>query len=185
MNPLVDAINSAKSTLDIAIFRFDRKEVERAMINAVNRGVQVRALIAYTNRGGEKRLRDLEARLLAAGVTVARTADDLVRYHAKYLIIDGRELFLLAFNFTYLDIEQSRSFGIITTNKSAVEEAAKLFETDMKRQTYTAGLDWLVVSPANARQQLGAFIAAAKKELYLYDPCVSDPAMLRALEVLS
>jgi phosphatidylserine/phosphatidylglycerophosphate/cardiolipin synthase-like enzyme len=182
VNPLVDAINSAKTTLDIAIFRFDRKEVERAMINAVNRGVQVRALIAYTNRGGEKRLRDLEARLLAAGVTVARTADDLVRYHAKYLIIDGRELFLLAFNFTYLDIEQSRSFGIITTNKSVVEEAAKLFETDMKRQTYTAGLDWLVVSPANARQQLAAFIAAAKKELYLYDPCVSDPAMLRALE---
>jgi phosphatidylserine/phosphatidylglycerophosphate/cardiolipin synthase-like enzyme len=182
VNPLVDAINSAKSTLDIAIFRFDRKEVERAMINAVNRGVQVRALIAHTNRGGEKRLRDLEARLLAAGVTVARTADDLVRYHAKYFIVDRRELFLLAFNFTYLDIEQSRSFGVVTTNQSVVEEAAKLFETDMKRQTYAAGLEWLIVSPANARAQLAAFIAGAKKELYLYDPCVSDPAMVRAIE---
>jgi cardiolipin synthase len=182
VNPLVDAINSAKSTVDIAIFRFDRKEIERAMINAVNRGVQVRALIAYTNRGGEKRLRDLEARLLGAGVTVARTADDLVRYHAKYLIIDGRELLLLAFNFTYLDIEQSRSFGLISTDKSAVEEAAKLFEMDMKRQTYTAGLDSLVVSPANARRELAAFIKDAKKELYLYDPCVSDPAMIRALD---
>ena len=182
VNPLVDAINSAKRTVDVAIFRFDRKEVERAMINAINRGVQVRALIAYTNRGGEKRLRDLEARLLAAGVTVARTADDLVRYHAKYLVIDGRELFLLAFNFTYLDIEQSRSFGVVTTNQSVVEEAARLFETDMKRQTYTAGLDWLIVSPANARRELGVFIGEAKKELYLYDPCVSDPAMIRALD---
>jgi cardiolipin synthase len=182
VNPLVDAINSAESTIDIAIFRFDRKEVERAMINAANRGVHVRALIAYTNRGGEKRLRDLEARLLGAGITVARTADDLVRYHAKYLIIDNRELLLLAFNFTYLDIEQSRSFGVITTDKSAVEEAAKLFEMDMKRQTYTAGLDWLIVSPANARRELAAFIKDAKKELYLYDPCVSDPAMIRALD---
>ncbi len=182
VNPLVDAINSAKSTIDIAIFRFDRKEVERAMINAANRGVHVRALIAYTNRGGEKRLRDLEARLLGAGITVARTADDLVRYHAKYLIIDNRELLLLAFNFTYLDIEQSRSFGIITTDKSAVEEAAKLFEMDVKRQTYTAGLDWLIVSPANARSQLVAFIKDAKKVLYIYDPCVSDPAMVRALQ---
>lgn len=182
VNPLVDAINSAKKTVDMAIFRFDRKEVERAMINAVNRGVQVRALIAYTNRGGEKRLRDLEARLLAAGVTVARTADDLVRYHAKYLIIDGRELLLLAFNFTYLDIEQSRSFGVVTDDKKAVEEAAKLFEMDMKRQPYTAGLEWLIVSPANARRELAAFIKDAKKELYLYDPCVSDPAMIRALD---
>jgi phosphatidylserine/phosphatidylglycerophosphate/cardiolipin synthase-like enzyme len=177
----VNAINSAKKTVDIAIFRFDRKEIERALINAVNRGVQVRALIACTNRGGEKRLRDLETRLLAAGVTVARTADDLVRYHAKYLIIDHTELFLLAFNFTYLDIEQSRSFGVITTNSRAVEEASKLFEMDMTRKPYTAGLDWLIVSPANARRELTEFIKGAQKELLIYDPCVSDPAMLRLL----
>jgi len=91
-------------------------------------------------------------------------------------------LFLLAFNFTYLDIEQSRSFGIVTTDKSAVEEAAKLFEMDMKRQTYTAALDWLIVSPANARRELANFIKDAKKALYIYDPCVSDPAMIRALD---
>jgi cardiolipin synthase A/B len=182
VNPLVNAINAAKSTVDIAIFRLDRKELERAMINAVNRGVRVRALIACTNRGGEKRLRDLEARLLEAGVTVARTADDLVRYHGKYLIIDRSELFLLAFNFTYIDIEQSRSFGIITKNESAIEEAARLFEVDMKRQPYTAGLDWLIVSPANARRELAAFLKDAKQELYIYDPCISDPAMIRALE---
>ena len=168
--------------MDIAIFRFDRKEIERALINAVNRGVQVRALIACTNRGGEKRLRDLEARLLEAGVTVARTADDLVRYHGKYLVVDRKELFLLAFNFTYIDIEQSRSFGIITTDKAAVEEASKLFEMDMKRQTYSPGLDWLIISPANARRTLATFIKEAKKELCIYDPNVSDPAMIRALE---
>jgi cardiolipin synthase A/B len=182
VNPLLDALNSAKSTIDIAIFRFDRKEVERALINAVNRGLQVRALIAYTNRGGEKRLRELEARLLAAGVTVARTADDLDRYHAKYFIIDRRELFLLAFNFTYLDIEQSRSFGIVTTDKSAVEEASRLFEMDMRRQPYDARLEWLIVSPTNARRELAAFIKDAKKQLYIYDPCVSDPAMIRVLD---
>jgi len=182
VNPLVNAINSAASTVDIAIFRFDRKEVERALINAVNRGVQVRALIACTNRGGEKRLRDLETRLLGAGVMVARTADDLVRYHAKYVIIDRSELFLLAFNFTYLDIEQSRSFGIITKNKAVVEEISRLFEMDMKRQPYTAGLDWLVVSPTNARAALAKFIKGAKKELYIYDPNISDPEMMRALE---
>jgi phosphatidylserine/phosphatidylglycerophosphate/cardiolipin synthase-like enzyme len=182
VNPLVEAINSAQESVDIAIFRFDRKEIERAMVNAVSRGVHVRALIAFTNHGGEKRLRDLESRLLKAGVTVARTADDLVRYHAKYIVIDRRELYLLAFNFTYLDIEQSRSFGLIIKNKQAVEEAARLFEMDVKRQPYSAGLDWLIVSPANAREVLTPFIAGAKKQLLIYDPCISDPAMIRALE---
>ena len=41
--------------------------------------VKVRALIAHTNSGGEKRLRQLEMRMLQAGVTVTRTADDLAR----------------------------------------------------------------------------------------------------------
>src|ERR1700683_4712534 len=95
--PLVDAINEAKTSVEILVFRFDRLAIEKALVNAVARGVNVRALIAYTNRGGEKGLRALEMRLLGAGVTVARTADDLVRYHAKMMIVDGRVLYLLCF----------------------------------------------------------------------------------------
>lgn len=178
---LIKALQGAKKSIDIAIFRFDRKEIEKVLVDAVHRGVRVRALIAYTNRGGEKSLRDLEARMLKAGITVARTADDLVRYHAKYLIVDARILFVLAFNFTHLDIEQSRSFGVITDNKKAVDEASKLFEMDLRRQPYIAGLNWLVVSPANARLQILEYLKGAKKELLIYDPQISDPAMLRAL----
>jgi phosphatidylserine/phosphatidylglycerophosphate/cardiolipin synthase-like enzyme len=179
--PLVKAINAARSSVQIVIFRFDQREIERALANAVNRGVAVHALIAHTNRAGEENLRRLEMRLLAAGVTVARTADDLARYHGKLMIVDRRELFLMAFNLTHADIERSRSFGIVTRNAALVHEAAKLFEADTKRHTYEPGLDRLVVSPINARKQLAAFIKGAKKELVIYDPKVSDQAMIRIL----
>ncbi|MDP9055598.1 MAG: phospholipase D-like domain-containing protein [Acidobacteriota bacterium] len=180
--PLIKGIDDAKKSVEILIFRFNRSEIEKALAAAVTRGVHVHALIAYTNRGGEQRLRDLEMRLLAAGVSVSRTADDLVRYHGKMMIVDRRVLYLLAFNFTYLDMERSRSFGIITTNKKHVEQAAKLFDADVKRQPYTAGSDTFVVSPVNARRQLSAFIKGAKKELLIYDPEIGDPAILRLLE---
>jgi phosphatidylserine/phosphatidylglycerophosphate/cardiolipin synthase-like enzyme len=180
--PLVEAINSAKSRVEIAIFRFDRGEIEKALANAAARGVFVHALIAYTNRGGERNLRKLEMRLLEAGITVARTADDLVRYHDKYLIIDRKELFVLSFNFTHLDIDHSRCFGLVTIDSKLVAEAVKLFEADTKRQPYQAGLPNFVVSPVNARQQLAAFIKGAKKELLIYDPEISDPAMLKLLD---
>ena len=52
--PLVKGINQAKKSVEIVIFRFDRTELERALANAVNRGVLVHALIAYPNRGGER-----------------------------------------------------------------------------------------------------------------------------------
>jgi cardiolipin synthase len=180
--PLVTAINQAKTSIEILIFRFDRVEIERALVNAVIRGVSVRALIAFTNRGGEKSLRALEMRLLAAGVTVARTDSDLVRYHAKLMVVDGQELFLLSFNFTALDIERSRSFALITDDKAIVKEAITLFDADSKRQPYTPSLDNFVVSPANARAQLSEFIKGAKKQLLIYDPEVADPAILRLLQ---
>jgi cardiolipin synthase A/B len=179
--PLIKGISSARRTIQIVIFRFDQREIERALANAVSRGVAVTALIAHTNRAGEESLRKLELRLLAAGVTVARTADDLVRYHGKWMIVDGEELYLLAFNFTHIDIERSRSFAVITRNRDAVREASRLFECDCARQPYDGGTSGLVTSPVNARQALERFIESARKELVIYDPKVSDPAMLRLL----
>lgn len=185
IQPLVKAINRAKKSVEIVIFRMNRKEIEHAMEQAVTRGVHVHALIAFTNRGGEANLRALELRLLGAGVTVSRTDNDLVRYHGKLMVIDRRQLFLLAFNFTYLDIEHSRSFGIITDNRRHVLEAVKLFEADTERHPYSPASPTFLVSPLNAREQLAAFIKAAKKELLIYDPEVSDPAIIRLLEARS
>ena len=179
--PLIKAIDGAKNTVELLIFRFDRKEIEKALVNAAKRGVFVHTLIASTNRGGENALRQLETRLLAAGVTVARTADDLVRYHGKYMIVDRRELFLMSFNMTYADIERSRSFALILKNPKLMQEAVRLFEADTKRQPYEPAQPGFLVSPVNARKELASFIAGAKKELSIYDPKISDPAMIRLL----
>lgn len=179
--PVVKAIRSARKRIDIFIFRFDRVEVEKALGAAVQRGVQVRALIAHTNRGGEARLRELEQRLLAAGVQVSRTADDLLKYHAKYMVADST-LYLFGFNFTKLDIDKSRSFAIATRDSKAVAEAVKLFEADLTRQTYASAASHLVVSPENSRATLTSFIGGAKKTLAIYDANVKDPAMIKLLK---
>ena len=104
IDPIVRAIRRAKKSIDVLIFRLDVEEVAAALAEAVARGVVVRALTAHTNRGGTKRLRKLEARFLECGVTVSQTADDLVRYHGKMMIVDGRTLHLYGFNFTWLDM---------------------------------------------------------------------------------
>ena len=179
---LVEAINGATKSVEIVIFRFDRREIEAALKAAAARGVFVQALVTYRNRGGEKSLRKLEMRLLEAGVTVARTADDLVRYHDKLLLIDRRRVFLLAFNFTSLDIDHSRSFGLVLEKTPLVDEAARLFEADCMRQPFTSQNDSLVVSPVNARRLLADFIDGTREELVIYDPKITDPQMLRLLE---
>ena len=182
MAPIVKAISGAKKSVEVLIFRFDQREVERAMANAVQRGVAVYALIAHTNRAGEANLRKLELRLLGYGVTVARTADELVRYHGKMMIIDRRDVYVLAFNMTYLDIERSRSFGVVTRNRDVLREAGKLFDADVKRHRYEPESSKFLVSPVNARKELAAFLKGARRQLLIYDPEVSDPMMVGILE---
>lgn len=181
IEPLLEALGRAKHSIRILVFRLDRSEIEKALVAAVERGVNVTALIAYTNKGGEKNLRRFEMRLLERGITVARTANDLVRYHGKMFIIDGEDLHLLAHNFTHLDISLSRSFSVVIQASKIVDEAVRLFECDCKRIPYVAEQDDLVVSPSNAREQLVKFIRHAKHQLLLYEMKVSDDEFVRLL----
>jgi len=182
VSPLLSAIKSAKETIDLAIFRFDHRDLSKALRAAVARGVKVNALVASVNHGGEKSLRKLEMRFLDAGITVARSANQLLRYHDKLIVIDRRTLYVLSFNFTHLDIDRSRGFGVITHNAGWVAEAVKLLQADSKRVPYSSGLDTFVVSPVNARKVLANFLKRAHKQLLIYDPKISDKEMLRILQ---
>ncbi len=178
----MQAIRRAKKSVDIVIFRFDRTELEKALEAAVARGVVVRALVAHTNRGGDKTLRRLELKLLEVGVTVARTASDLVRYHGKMMIVDQATLYVFAFNYTKLDVEKSRSFGAVTRNAGLVKEALSLFNADATRQQYMPSHPRFVVSPESSRRLLSDFIKRAKKQLLIYDDKITDRLILRLLQ---
>ena len=180
--PLLAAIKAAKRSVEIAVFRFDRKDMEIALkAAAAEKSVKVSALIADVNRGGEENLRKLETRFLAVGITVARTSADLLRYHDKFILIDSHTLLMCSFNFTHLDIDHSRGFGIVSKDARWAKEAGKLFRADCMRSPYVAGHDTFVVSPENARKVLGTFLRRAKKQLLIYDPMISDKEMLRIL----
>lgn len=177
---ITDAVRKARRAIDLCIFRFDVEEIARALAGAVQRGVRVRALIAHTNRGGDGHLRKLELRLLADGLTVTRTADDLLRYHAKYMVIDD-VLHVFGFNFTKLDMLKSRSFGVSTRDKKAVASAIRLFEADCSRQRFPASRSNLVVSPETSRDALTRFLRGARRSLAIYDNKLSDPAFMQLL----
>ena len=181
IEPLIDTIAKAQKSIDVMIFRFDLKPMEKELVAARERGVVVRALIAHESSQGDKRLRQLELRMLEKGILVARTGDAFVRYHGKLMIVDREELHVYGFNFTTLDLN-SRSFGIVTRERKAVTEAVRLFEADTLRQEYEPQENGsFVVSPENAREILATFIKRARKQLLIYDPKVTDLQMIRLI----
>jgi len=181
IEPLLNGIGQATTSIEIIIYRLDRLEIEQALAEAAARGVSVHALVTYTNKEDLKEIKKLERRLTERGVQVTRTAEDLVRYHSKVMIVDRRMVFLLTFNFTFLDIHHSRSFGIISENQALVAEAVRLFEADAIGQKRPPAIENFVVSPVNARERLTEFILGAEKQLLIYDGKLSDAQMIKHL----
>ena len=180
--PLLEAIEEASESIDMYIFRLTYPAVEKAIADAIRRGVVVRTLIAHLNGSGEEALRKLESRLLGIGATVSRTDEDLLRYHGKMMIVDRRTLYVLGYNFNRKDIDRSRSLGVATDQPDLVAEGLRLFQADFDRKTYTPALDTFVVSPLNSRVVLLRLIEGAEKQLLIYDSRLSDNLMQRAIE---
>lgn len=183
--PLIEGIRQAQSSIEVIIYRLDRLEIEQALVEAAGRGVHVHALITHTNKEDLKEIKKLERRLEDRGIVVTRTAEDLVRYHTKMMIVDRRQLFLLTFNFTFLDIHHSRSFGVISEDPRLVAEGIRIFEADAFREKRALEIEDFVVSPVNARQRLSEFILGAERQLLIYDGKLSDPQMIKLLENLA
>ena len=182
ITPLLEGINQATDSVEIVIYRLDRLEIEQALVAAAARGVRVHALITYTNKEDLREIKKLEKRLVERKVKVTRTDEDLVRYHSKVMIVDRRQLFLLTFNFTFLDIHHSRSFGIVTEDKHLVAEAVRLFNADVLGKGHKAEAEHFVISPINSRKKLSSFIQGARRQLLIYDGKLSDAKMLKLLE---
>jgi len=180
--PLLQALDSAKRTLDLYVFRLDDRRVSDALERAVRRKVAVRALVAHTRRGGAFALRKLESRLRKIGVDVSRSDNDLQRYHGKMAIIDDRRLLVLGYNFTRRDMEHSRSFGLILEDKRVIAQAREMYEADFKRRAWVPDRGALVISPFNSRAVLARLIQQARRQILIYDKRLSDEMMLRLIE---
>jgi len=84
--PIVAAIKGAKKSVDIVIFRFDPKRSKRRC--GMRRTGRPRARADCVCIVRRAHLRNWRCGFLGRwGITVARTANDLVRYHDKLMLI--------------------------------------------------------------------------------------------------
>jgi cardiolipin synthase A/B len=180
--PVARAIDAAKQTLDLSVFRLSHPAVESALRAAVGRSVRVRALVAHANGSGKAAIRKLEGRIEDLGCVVSRSDDDLLRYHGKMLLVDGTRLYVLGCNLTRRDMERSRGLGVVVTRPRVVQEAARLFAADFHRTAYAPESGGLVVSPFNSRAALAKLIEGAERQLLIYDSRLTDRVMMGLLE---
>src|SRR2546422_1747270 len=85
---LLHVIRSARRRVILSLFRCDDSKVLDELAEALERNVQVEALLTQRAKGWEKRLKDLRVFLESLGAVVHRYEGNGAKYHAKYLVVD-------------------------------------------------------------------------------------------------
>lgn len=92
--PLVEALDRARLSIDVAAYSLSLNSIRYALINAHNRGVTVRVVMESTNMDRS----DPQA-VIDAGIPIVGDNQDGLM-HDKFIVIDRSEVWLGSMNFT-------------------------------------------------------------------------------------
>ncbi len=94
-NALLDAINSAQHSIDLAIYNLSNETIGDALLAAARRGVNVRMVMENKNVDGV-----VPQGLAAAGIPIQEDDRDALM-HNKFMVIDGLDVWTGSANYTY------------------------------------------------------------------------------------
>jgi phosphatidylserine/phosphatidylglycerophosphate/cardiolipin synthase-like enzyme len=182
--PIVDAIDSARRSIKMTIFRMDDPIVRDAMRYAVARGVEVHALVAPTSKGWTSKNKKLVEELAELGVEVRvprQRKEKIKRYHYKIMMIDDSASLILTFNPTQHNLHYARDFGLMIRDQEIASELNRLFDADWNGENFKPRELPLVISPFNSRQKLTDLLNSAERDIRILDAKVEDQKMLGLL----
>lgn len=179
---VLDTIRAARLRIVLSLFRCNDRAVFRALGDAVNRGVDVQVLVTSRAKGGTKKLQKLWDRLEDTGAVVHAYTNPVVKYHAKYLVVDEGPALVATLNFTRKCFESTLDALVMTWDPAVVAGLCELMAADRDGDPIPRALDArLIVGPEHARQRFADLITGARTSVRVIDPKLSDPAMLALL----
>jgi cardiolipin synthase A/B len=176
---VLEFIRSAEHSLLLSMFRCDHLAILHELGEAVARGVKVEVLVTGRAKGWGKRLNPLAGCLNCMGVTVHRFRSS-GKYHAKYMVADGRAAIVATQNLTRKCFTRTRDFLLVTQDPAVVGALARTFRADLdgKPAPVTARL---ILGPDASRDRIEQLLAAARTSIRILDHKMSDPGVLAIL----
>jgi cardiolipin synthase A/B len=181
---LLGVIGAAKRRLILSLFRCDDFSILDALAAALERGCEVEAILTKRAKGGKKRLKKLWGALEEMGAVVTRYGDPVVKYHAKYLVADGKTAIITTLNPTRKCFTRTWDAVLITQDPSVVKGLLTLFRADSAGKPLPSRRPIsrrLIVGPERSRSEIRALISGAKSSIRILDHKLSDPDVVALL----
>lgn len=179
--PILDAIATAKTNIDIAVYEFNAQKLIDALIAASHRGVKVRVALEKESFSSSNRNQETAQILRASGIAVNWEPRTFVFNHQKLLLIDNKLAIVLTANLVFATFANERNFGVKIKDADSVAAAQQIFNHDWSYQTATPQLSLLKWGPNDSRPAILRVINGAQKTLDIYAPELSDREVIQAL----
>jgi phosphatidylserine/phosphatidylglycerophosphate/cardiolipin synthase-like enzyme len=137
--PLVEAIDAARLSVDVAAYSITLNSVRNALLNAHDRGVTVRIVMESTNMDSS----DVQ-RLLEAGVPIIGDNRQGLM-HDKFMVIDRSEVWLGSMNFTDSGTYDDNNHMIRVRSTKFAENYSTEFNEMFERDSF--GPDVIAATP--------------------------------------
>ena len=179
---VLDAIHGAESRITLSLFRCTDKAIFGELAAAVDRGVDVQVLVTSRAKGGKKKLKKLWKRLEDTRASIVPYTDPVVKYHAKYLVVDDGPALITSMNFTRKCFDNTCDAVAVTYDPAVVDGLRQLMATDREGGVAPSTLpDRLIVGPERARRQFTALVQQARTRIQIIDAKLSDPGLIDLL----
>jgi phosphatidylserine/phosphatidylglycerophosphate/cardiolipin synthase-like enzyme len=128
---MLDRINAATTSIDAALYEFDRAHLRDALLAAKARGVQVRIVTDDETHQRGAHAQTYQA-LEQAGILVVDDAGAAQsRVHDKYLILDGSVVWTASANLTTADLAANHNHGVVFASSAVAEMFQRDFDQMM------------------------------------------------------
>lgn len=181
---MLDIIATARTRLVLSLFRCNDYGILDAIAAALERGVKVEAILTKRAKGGKKSLKKLWEALADMGAVVHWYADPVVKYHAKYVVADGRRAMIATLNPTKKCFARTWDFVFVSEDPDLVRSVSTLFALDAAGEAILPRHrldDRLLIGPEAARPRMHDLIDTARHRIQLLDHKLSDPEMVALL----
>ncbi len=127
-NDFTTLIHSARSTLLIEAEEMNDSDIEQALTNAAQRGVQVEVILpSASTSSGDSNSQGI-ATIKQSGVQVRE--DPQLYMHAKIIVVDNKVAFVGSENISAQSLDQNRELGIIVSDPSVLNTLQTTFQND-------------------------------------------------------
>jgi phosphatidylserine/phosphatidylglycerophosphate/cardiolipin synthase-like enzyme len=182
-NGILNAIQNAKTSVHMTMYYLSSNSILNALIARKKAGVDVKVILNQTFPDPMMDNTPELNQLSAAGIPVQWAPKAFTYTHAKCVIIDGAEAWIMTMNLTFTSPSQNREFLAVDSDPADVAEAESIFAADFSGvQAMPSGR--LVLSPSNSRERLTALMNLATQTLDIESETISDTKMVAALQAI-